>query len=56
MGTVTVSSKYQVVISREVRKHLGLKPGQKLIVLEEEGSSSSFRMNPLADFGDRCAA
>jgi AbrB family looped-hinge helix DNA binding protein len=33
MGEVTISSKYQIVIPREVRKQLGLKAGQKLKVL-----------------------
>jgi AbrB family looped-hinge helix DNA binding protein len=30
MYTSTISSKYQVVIPREVRKQFGLKPGQKI--------------------------
>jgi len=30
MSAVTVSSKYQIVIPREVRAQLGIKPGQKL--------------------------
>ncbi len=33
MSTTTISSKYQVVIPREVRERLHLKPGQKLGVL-----------------------
>jgi len=37
MAVVTVSSKYQIVIPREVRKRIGLKPKQKLIVLEKDG-------------------
>ena len=32
METVTVSSKYRVVIPSRVRRRLGLKPGQKLQV------------------------
>ncbi len=37
MSVVTVSPKYQVVIPKEIRESLGLKPGQKLIALSFEG-------------------
>jgi AbrB family looped-hinge helix DNA binding protein len=37
MQTVTVSPKYQVVIPRDVRRSLKIRPGQKLQVLEHEG-------------------
>lgn len=37
MTTVTVSPKYQVVIPQEVRKALGIQPGQKAQVLVYEG-------------------
>jgi AbrB family looped-hinge helix DNA binding protein len=33
MRTVTVSSKFQVVIPRDVRKALGITPGQKIRVV-----------------------
>ena len=33
----TISSKYQVVIPKPVRERLGLKPRQKLTVLEKDG-------------------
>ncbi len=33
METVTVSPKYQVVIPRAAREHLGLKPGQKVVFI-----------------------
>lgn len=33
METVTVSSKYQVVIPRSVREHLGIQPGQRVQVI-----------------------
>jgi AbrB family looped-hinge helix DNA binding protein len=33
MEAVTISSKYQVVIPREVRKQFNLKPGQKLMFI-----------------------
>lgn len=32
MNTVTISSEYQIVIPREIREPLGLKPGTKLII------------------------
>lgn len=48
MAIVTVSSKYQVVIPREVRRGLGLKPGQKLIVLEKGGIISLVPDEPLS--------
>jgi AbrB family looped-hinge helix DNA binding protein len=37
MTTVTVSPKYQVVIPKELRERLKLKPGQKLFVWEYGG-------------------
>jgi AbrB family looped-hinge helix DNA binding protein len=37
MTTVTVSQKYQIVIPKEVRISLGLRPGQKIQVLVYEG-------------------
>ena len=33
MELTTISSKYQVVIPREIRKQFGLKPGQKVMFL-----------------------
>lgn len=33
MEAVTISSKYQVVIPREVREQFNLKPGQKLMFI-----------------------
>lgn len=37
MAEVTVSSKNQIVIPREVREKLGVKPGDKLIVVVHDG-------------------
>ncbi len=34
METVTISPKYQIVIPRMVREALGIKPGQKVKVLQ----------------------
>lgn len=37
MQTVTVSPKYQVVIPKNIRDALKLRPGQKMIVIEYDG-------------------
>ena len=37
MQTVTVSPKFQVVIPKHIRETMGLRPGQKLKVIEYEG-------------------
>lgn len=38
MYPVTISSKYQVVIPREVRERFGLKPGQKIVFIPYKNS------------------
>ena len=38
MEAVTISSKYQVVIPREVRKQFNLKPGQKIVFIPYNGT------------------
>lgn len=38
METVTISSKFQVVIPREVREKFNLKPGQKLAFIPYNGT------------------
>lgn len=47
MGTVTVSSKYQVVIPEEVRSKLKLQPGQKVVVLEKDGIVHVIPVKPM---------
>ncbi len=37
MNTVTLSTKYQLVIPRGVRDRLGLRPGAKLTVVDKGG-------------------
>ena len=37
MQTVTISPKFQVVIPKGIREAMGLRPGQKLKIIEYEG-------------------
>ena len=37
MTVVTVSSKFQIVIPKSIREKIGLKPKEKLIVVEKDG-------------------
>jgi AbrB family looped-hinge helix DNA binding protein len=37
MSTITVSSKYQIVIPSKIRAALGIKPGEKLHAIEYRG-------------------
>jgi AbrB family looped-hinge helix DNA binding protein len=37
METVTVSPKYQVVIPKRIRQALGIRPGQKVQVIQYQG-------------------
>jgi AbrB family looped-hinge helix DNA binding protein len=37
MSTITLSSKFQFVVPREVRESMKLKPGQKMSVLAYDG-------------------
>jgi AbrB family looped-hinge helix DNA binding protein len=38
MTAVTISPKFQIVIPKEIRERLRLKPGQKLYILSLQGS------------------
>jgi len=38
MSIVRTSSKYQIAIPKRIRAKLGIKPGQRLLVTEKEGS------------------
>jgi AbrB family looped-hinge helix DNA binding protein len=37
METVTISPKYQVVIPKKIRKDIGLRSGEKLVIFEKNG-------------------
>lgn len=47
MDTVTVSPKYQVVIPKAVREHIGIRPGEKLQVLSFDDRIELVRTRPM---------
>jgi len=49
MNSVTLSTKYQLVIPREVRERLDLEPGAKLTVIEKGGVLYLIPERPLAE-------
>lgn len=49
METVTVSSKYQVVIPRAIRESLDLQPGQKVQVIRYEGRIELILLRPIQE-------
>jgi len=51
MQTITLSAKGQVVIPANIRKKLGLKKGEKLVIMEEEGY---IKMVPPVDLTSLC--
>ena len=50
MTQVTVSSKYQVVIPKDVRRQVPLHSGQKLSVIVKEGTITLLPNKPLSAF------
>lgn len=49
MATVTVSPKFQIVIPKELRDRLELKPGQKLLMYEINGTLYVDRPRPIQE-------
>lgn len=47
MEISTVSSKYQVVIPRKVRRALGIRPGQKVQVIPYQGRVELIPVQPI---------
>ncbi len=47
MSIVTISTRYQVVIPRDVRERLELKPGQKLQALPFKGRVELIPLGPI---------
>jgi AbrB family looped-hinge helix DNA binding protein len=49
MGIVKLSPKFQVVIPRDVREKLDLKPGQKIVVIEKGGVLHLIPQKPMKE-------
>lgn len=49
MASTTVSSRYQVVIPKEVREQLNIQPGQKMQVIAKHGIVHLVPVVPLRD-------
>ena len=47
MATVTVSTKFQIVIPKKFREALKIKPGQKIQILEYEGRLEFIPVQPM---------
>lgn len=47
MPTVTVSTKYQVVIPKKLRESLKIRPGQKIQILQYEGRLEFIPVRPM---------
>lgn len=47
MEVVTISSKYQIVIPKEVRKQFNLKPGQKIMFIPYNGTLRVIMIPPI---------
>ena len=50
MDSVTLSTKYQLVVPRAVRERLRLRPGMKLVVLEKGGVGYLVPERPMRAF------
>ena len=49
MHTVKVSPKFQIVIPKQLRERLKLKPGQKLLIYERDGSLRLVLPRPITE-------
>lgn len=49
MTTVTLSHSFQIVIPSDIRRQLGLKPGQKLQLMAYEGHITLIPLRPMRD-------
>ena len=48
MARVTISPKFQIVIPREIRQRLRLRPGQQITLMERDGIITAIPDLPLA--------
>ena len=49
MGAITISPKYQIVIPKEIRERLHLRPGQKVKMLVMDGVATLVPVLPLEE-------
>jgi AbrB family looped-hinge helix DNA binding protein len=55
MNAVTVSPKYQIVIPKEIRARLAIKPGQKLTAMIWDGQLTFVPQTSLSELRGMCA-
>lgn len=53
METVSVSTKFQVVIPKAIRNSLALKPGEKMVMYEKDGIIHLVRIQKISKFKGR---
>lgn len=49
MATATVSPKYQIVIPKEIRERLNIKPGQRVAVIDRDGYFAVVPKRPVSE-------
>jgi AbrB family looped-hinge helix DNA binding protein len=49
MAHATISPKYQIVIPKEIRERLELKPGQKVALIDRDGYVAMVPQRPLSE-------
>jgi AbrB family looped-hinge helix DNA binding protein len=50
LETVSVSTKFQVVIPKSIRNSIALKPGEKMIMFEKDGIIHLVRIQKISKF------
>ena len=49
MDSATVSSKYSIVIPKNVRERIALKPGQEVFIMEKDGVIHLIPLKPIQE-------